>query len=61
MKKGDTGMKVFGVIVILAIFGSLFGSVASAGNLGEFYATAYHCVYESEMSGTQTVTSVYTI
>jgi 3D (Asp-Asp-Asp) domain-containing protein len=56
MRKGDNGMKIFGVIVILVFFGSLFGSVASAGNLGEFYATAYHCVYESEMSGTQTVT-----
>ncbi|RJS82121.1 hypothetical protein CW713_05550 [Methanophagales archaeon] len=51
-----TGVEVCCLIVILAIFGSLFGSVASAGNLGDFYATAYHCVYESEMSGTQTVT-----
>ena len=56
MKKSDKEMMIGGLIVILMIFGSLFGSVASAGNLGEFYATAYHCVYESEMAGTQTVT-----
>jgi 3D (Asp-Asp-Asp) domain-containing protein len=56
MRKGNKGMTVLGVIVILMVVGSLYVSVVSADNPEEFYATAYYCVYESEMDGTQTIT-----
>ena len=61
MRRREILSKIFGIALVFVMIGSMLGGlpgVASAESMEEFGATAYYCVYEPEMDGTQTVTQI---
>jgi 3D (Asp-Asp-Asp) domain-containing protein len=59
MKKGRVIGEILGSLLVCLITGSILGNLpvsVNAQSTEEFWATAYYCIYESEMEGTQTVT-----
>lgn len=58
MKNGKILSRIVGIalLCLIPMISSGLPSEVSAQSLGTFFATAYHIVYESELSGTQTVT-----
>lgn len=51
-----------GIVLVCLTVGLIFGGlplIATAADSEEFWTTAYYCVYEFEMDGTQTVTPTF--
>jgi parallel beta-helix repeat protein len=61
VRLGKVINRVVRIALVCLVLGAMLGVLASAANaeeLGEFTATAYYCVYESEMDGNQLVARV---